>query len=90
MKGRGLKRNVTDALELPKEVLLNLPLLSLTGREELIIENYKGIMEYGEEVIRVNTAAGVLRVEGKCLLLKQLTSECIVITGGIRGVQFQC
>lgn len=88
MKGRGLKRNVTDALELPKEVLLNLPLISLTGREELTIENYKGIMEYGEEIIRVKTAAGIIKVEGKGLLLKQLTSECIVITGTILGVNF--
>ncbi len=88
MKGRGLKRNVTDALELPKEVMLNLPLISLTGREELTIENYKGIMEYGEETIRVNTAAGTLKIQGKGLLLKQLTVECIVITGRILRVEF--
>ncbi|NDO47399.1 sporulation protein YqfC [Clostridium sp. ASF356] len=68
--------------------MLNLPLISLTGKEELIIENYKGIVEYGDEVMRVNTAIGVLRIEGKGLLLKQLTSECIVVTGTIKGVLF--
>lgn len=88
MKVRGFKRNVTDALELPKEVMLNLPLISLTGKEELSIENYKGIMEYGEETIRVNTAAGTIKIQGKELLLKQLTAECIVITGAILRVEF--
>ncbi|USF29531.1 sporulation protein YqfC [Clostridium sp. MD294] len=88
MLGGGLRRNVVNALELPKEVMLNLPLISLTGKEELIIENYKGIVEYGDEVMRVNTAIGVLRIEGKGLLLKQLTSECIVVTGTIKGVLF--
>lgn len=88
MKVRGFKRNVTDALELPKEVMLNLPLISLTGKEELSIENYKGIMEYGEETIRVNTAAGTIKIQGKELLLKQLTAECIVITGVILRVEF--
>lgn len=88
MLGGGLRRNVVNALELPKEVILNLPLISLTGKEELIIENYKGIIEYGDEVMRVNTAIGVLRIEGKGLLLKQLTSECIVVTGTIKGVLF--
>ena len=61
MLGGGLRRNVVNALELPKEVILNLPLISLTGKEELIIENYKGIIEYGDEVMRVNTGIGVLK-----------------------------
>ena len=88
MKGKGWKRNVTDALELPKEVMLNLPLLSLMGREELTIENYKGIMEYTEECIRVNTAAGILKIQGKGLCLKQLTAECVVVNGGIISMEY--
>lgn len=88
MLGGRLRRNVVNALELPKEVMLNLPFISLTGKEELVIENYKGIIEYGDEVMRVSTAAGVLRIEGKGLLLKQLTSECIVVIGNIKGIMF--
>ncbi len=88
MFGRGFKRGMVNALELPKEVILNLPLISLTGKEELVIENYKGIVEYSDEIIRVSTAVGVLRVGGKGLLLKQLTSECIVITGSIQNITF--
>lgn len=86
--GKGLKRNVTDALELPKEVLLNLPIVSLMGREELCIENYKGIVEYGQEKIRVNTGVGILKIEGKNLFLKQITSETITITGIIGKFEF--
>lgn len=88
MIGKGIKRNVTDALELPKEVMLNLPLLSLMGREELTIENYKGIMEYNEECIRVNTAAGIIKIQGKNLCLKQLTAECVVVSGKIIGMEY--
>lgn len=50
--------------------------------------NYEGIIEYGDEVMRVNTGIGVLRIEGKELFLKQLTSECIVVTGKIKGIIF--
>ena len=88
MLGGKIKRNVVNALELPKEVILNLPFISLTGKEELTIENYKGIIEYGDEIMRVGTASGVLRIEWKELLLKQLTSECIVVTGSIKGISF--
>ena len=84
----GLRKNVTEALELPKEIMLNLPLISLAGREEVTIENYKGILEYGEELGRIGTAAGVLRLTGSGVCLKQLSAECMVVTGRIENLSF--
>ena len=84
----GLRKNMTEALELPKEIMLNLPLISLVGREEVTIENYKGILEYCEETVRIGTAAGVLRLTGSGLCLKQLSAECIVVTGRIENLSF--
>lgn len=84
----GLRKNMTEALELPKEIMLNLPLISLIGREEVTIENYKGILEYGEETVRIGTAAGVLRLTGKGLCLKQLSAECMVVTGRVEKLEF--
>ena len=84
----GLRKNMTEVLELPKEIMLNLPLISLVGREEVTIENYKGILEYGEEIVRIGTAAGVLRLTGSGLCLKQLSAECMVVTGRIENLSF--
>ena len=84
----GLRKNMTEVLELPKEIMLNLPLISLVGREEVTIENYKGILEYGEELVRIGTAAGVLRLTGSGLCLKQLSAECMVVTGRIENLSF--
>ena len=33
-------------LELPKEVCSNVPKMIITGFDEIIIENFKGILEY--------------------------------------------
>lgn len=84
----GLRKNMTEALELPKEIMLNLPLISFIGREEVTIENYKGILEYGEETVRISTAAGILRLCGRGLCLKQLSAECMVVTGRIDKMDF--
>ncbi|WP_290716300.1 sporulation protein YqfC [Anaerotignum sp.] len=84
----GLRKNMTEALELPKEIMLNLPLISFIGREEVSIENYKGILEYGEETVRISTAAGVLRLTGRDLCLKQLSAECMVVTGRVEKMEF--
>ncbi len=83
-----IKKTVTNVFELPKEIVYNLPLLSLIGNDELNIENYKGVIEYSEEKIRLNTSIGVLRIEGKRLFLKQITAETVTITGHIEKIEF--
>ena len=85
---RGIKRSMSDAFELPREVVLNLPLISLTGREEAVIENYKGIIEYSQDTVRISTGAGVLKIQGKNLLLKHITDEDVSVTGGILKLEF--
>ncbi len=84
----GFRKNMTEALELPKEIMLNLPLISFIGREEVSIENYKGILEYGEETVRVSTATGILRLTGSGLCIKQLSAECLVVTGKVEKMEF--
>jgi len=87
-KNNNLKKNIVGALELPKAVALNLPLVSLVGHEELNVENYKGIIEYTDERIRLKTTAGILKVEGRKMLLGQITSESVCVTGTILKVEF--
>jgi len=88
-KSKGLLTGkITTALELPKEVVMNLPLITLIGKEDMTIENFKGVLEYSEERIRINTSIGVVRVEGKRLLLKQITSDNIGIVGNISKIEF--
>ena len=40
------KNRIEKMLELPQEVYSNIPKLIITGFEEIILENYKGILEY--------------------------------------------
>jgi sporulation protein YqfC len=52
------------------------------------IENYRGILEYSEEMVRIGTAAGVLCLKGNGLCLKQLSAECMGVTGKVDFLGF--
>lgn len=82
------KKTFATAFELPKEIILNLPLITLTGNEQLYIENYKGVIEYTNEKVRLKTNCGVLKIEGKNLVLKEITTENIEVTGVIRKFEY--
>jgi len=84
----GLKVKVTEALELPKEIALNMPKLTMLGSEDLVIENHKGIIEYSDEKVRINTASGTIKISGINLTIKEITAEDIMVKGNISSLEF--
>ncbi|MBS4536898.1 sporulation protein YqfC [Clostridium sp. D2Q-11] len=83
-----LKNNLADALELPKEIVLDLPKITMIGNIQLYIENHKGIVEYSKERIRINSKIGIIRIIGKKMIIKNIVSEEVVITGEIINIEF--
>jgi len=86
---QNLKEKMATALSLPKEIALDMPVITTTGRGELSIENYKSLLEFTETKIRIRTRAGVVIVEGERLTLKQITAENLLITGRVAGVSYE-
>lgn len=83
-----LRERFTEMLELPKEIVLNMPKLTMLGNGDLIIENYKGISLYDKDIIHVNTSAGTIKVNGGEIYIKEITSENIMIYGNILSLEF--
>ncbi len=88
VKKIGIKEKVTEILELPKEIVLNMPKLTMLGNGDLIVENYKGILQYDEGVIRLNTTSGIIQVKGTNIYIKEITLESIMIFGEIQSLEF--
>jgi sporulation protein YqfC len=81
-----VKEKLTNALSLPKEIALDMPLIIATGRGELAVENYKNLLEFSETKIRIHTSSGLLTIEGTRLHMKQITSENVFIEGNISSI----
>jgi sporulation protein YqfC len=82
------KEKMAEVLELPKEIVMNFPKITMIGNGDLLIENYKGIIEYEEAKIRVNTGSGIIKILGEHLMIKEITSENILIDGKISLLEF--
>ncbi len=83
-----IKSKMSNALKISEEIISNIPLISLTGNKELIIENYKGIVLYSEDKIKINTHLGIVCVSGENLTLAKVLTEKITITGLINEVSY--
>ncbi|MGE5509181.1 MAG: sporulation protein YqfC [Chitinophagales bacterium] len=84
-----LARRVADLFELPKDVILDLPSVTLIGNLQCFIENHRGIIEYLPERVRINTTRGEVVVSGRNLAIGSISQDEIVVEGRLTGFTFQ-
>lgn len=80
---------INEFLEIPAEVVSNIPKISILGFKEILIENYKNILEYENFYVKVNTHIGLINVNGFNLKLIQMNQDDIKITGKIDSIDFE-
>lgn len=85
-----LKLNLSDALELPMDIALDIPKITVIGNMEINIANHRGIIEYNCDLIRINTKIGIVKVKGKDMVIKNILSEEITIIGIIESIEIIC
>lgn len=82
-----IKANLSGALELPLDIALDLPKISIIGNVEASILNHKGIIEYTSSLIRINSRIGIIKIVGNDLEIKNILIEEILIVGAIEKVE---
>ncbi len=80
---------INRLLEIPQEVSSNIPKVTIVAFEQMLIENYKAILEYQEFYIRLSTSIGILNINGFKLNLKEMTNDDLLITGKIDSIDFE-
>ncbi len=76
-------------LEIPKEISSEEPKITIMGFQQVLIENYKAILEYQEFYIRLSTHIGILNINGFGMKLEEMTTDDIMITGEIESIDFE-
>lgn len=76
-------------LKVPEEISSNKPKITILGFEQALVENYKGILEYQDFYIKLNTHIGIININGFELRLKEMTADDILIIGKINSFDFE-
>jgi len=83
-----ISRAMADLLEIPKDLVLDIPKITLIGQSELFLENHRGIIEYSSQRMRINLSRGFLEILGNQLEIKALLPDEIKIEGDINSCRF--
>ena len=86
-KNKSIQSRINRLLEIPQEISTNLPKITVIGFKQMLIENYKGILEYQD--FYISTHIGILNINGYNLYLEEMTTDDLLVTGKIESIDFE-
>ena len=89
MEKEQIKKKLASAASMPKDVIMGASVVTVLGMSEVCIENYSGITEYTDTLVRIRTKHGQIQLKGSCLEMEFYTNDEMKITGSINLIEFQ-
>ena len=83
------KKKLNQILDMPREINKVDSKITVVSFDEILIENYRGILEYEEFFIKVQTEIGSININGFSLELEQITEDDILIKGKINSIDLE-
>jgi sporulation protein YqfC len=79
----------TRILDIPQDVALDLPRVTMIGNIQLYVENHRGVQHFSSDLLRLSLPNGTLEVSGAKLVIRAILSEEVFIEGEIRDIRYK-
>ncbi|KPB05303.1 MULTISPECIES: sporulation protein YqfC [Bacillaceae] len=79
---------ITNNMELPADVMMDLPRITMIGQIHIYIENHRGLLTFTDKEIRLLLKQGQLLVKGESFVIRTILPEEILLEGKISQVMY--
>ncbi|MDQ6599701.1 MULTISPECIES: sporulation protein YqfC [Bacillus] len=84
--GQLVRNWMTKNMDLPQDVMMDLPRITMIGQIHIYIENHKGLLTFTDKELRLLLKQGQLLIKGKSFVIKTILPEEILLEGRIDQV----
>jgi sporulation protein YqfC len=85
---RKLRKWTYEKLDLPKDIIFNLPRLTMVGNQELFIENHQDVIHFSPNKLILSLSEGSLEIEGSELMIRSIFPQEVLIEGVITNIKY--
>ncbi|MDQ1912933.1 sporulation protein YqfC [Paenibacillus sp. GD4] len=85
---RKINQFAAKLLDLPQDVVMDFPRITMIGNMQLYVENHRGVLHFSSDVLKLSLSKGRLEVYGKELTIRAILSEEVFIEGIIHDIQY--
>lgn len=83
-----LNQWTASLLDLPQDVVQDLPRITMIGNVQLYIENHRGVLHFAPDRLKLALTKGSLEIRGKDLVIRAILTEEVFIEGTIDDIQY--
>ena len=89
LRGKVNMSKFDKIFDIPEDLSLEIPKVTILGFNKMLIENYKSVLEYQDFFIRIKMSTGLININGFELFMNEMTKDDLIITGNIESVDFE-
>lgn len=86
--GNKVRKLTSDLLDVPQDVALNVPRITMIGSMQLYIENHRGVAHFTDKELRLKINDGEFQIVGEALKIRAIYTEEMLIEGDITSISF--
>lgn len=75
-------------LDVPQDVTMDLPRLTLVGNTQLFIENHRGVLHFSDQYLKLALNKGIVEVRGRMLAIRIIMAEEVLVEGEITDLKY--
>lgn len=83
------KENLTRKLDLPQDIVFDLPKITVIGDSEITIENHKGIVLFEEKEIKINSGIGLISIYGDNFEVLFMGGRTLALKGFFKSIVYE-
>lgn len=86
--GGRIRNWMANKMDLPQDVMMDLPRITMIGQIHVYIENHRGLLAFTDKELRLLLKQGQLLIKGSSFVIKTILPEEILLEGKIDQVIF--
>ena len=86
-KDSSLGVKLAQFLEIPMDTAVDWPRIVMNANRNIVNQNHRGVIEYDQAIVRINTKLGEIKVSGAHLVLLSALKDEIIVEGRIGQVE---
>lgn len=83
------KEVLAEKLDLPRDVVLNLPKITVIGSNEITVENHKGVVLFEEKKMKINSNVGLLTIYGQNFEILFMGGSTLTVSGNFKSMVYE-
>ena len=83
------KEKLLRKLDFPDDIARDFPKIIVTGNEEISVENYKGLISFGDTIVKINSEIGKIIIEGRNFEILFIGDTTITMSGKFKKVSYE-